>query len=342
MTKTMKAGIMSPVGKIHIEEVPVPQYGDDHVLIQIKNIGICGSDVHYWEQGKIGEFIVQGDFILGHECSGVVAEVGKNVTHLKPGDRVTVEPGATCGGCEFCMSGRYNLCPDVRFLATPPYDGSLCEYIVHPANLTFKLPDSISLEQGALVEPFAIGMYATKGVVELGSKVAILGAGCIGLVTLVAAIARGASEVYITDIYDNRLEMAQKLGGMPINVSRTNAAEIIKDVDTVIECAGSPKTVNQAIKMVKKGGSIVLVGLYPQDEIPVNLNAVISKELNVSSIFRYVNMFPSTIEAIDVLAKRGINLAEIITQRYKFEESQKGFGEVSKNKQNVVKAVIEF
>jgi len=342
MPKMMKAGIMSPVGKIHMEEIPVPQYGDDDVLIQIKTVGVCGSDVHYWEHGKIGEFVVDGDFILGHECSGVVTEVGKNVKNFKPGDRVTVEPGDTCGTCSFCLSGRYNLCPDVEFLATPPFQGSLCEYIAHPAKLTFKLPDSISLEQGALVEPFAIGMYATKGVVELGSRVVILGAGCIGLVTLAAAIARGASEVYITDIYDNRLEMAKKLGGKPINVSRTDASEIIKDVDAVIECAGSPKTINQAIKMVKKGGNIVLVGLYPQDDIPVNLNGIISKELNVSSIFRYVNMFPATVEAIDVLAKRGIKLEDIITHKFKFEDSQKGFEEVSKNKQSVVKAVIEF
>ena len=342
MAKKMRAGIMSPVGKIHFEDIPAPECGPDDVLIEIKKIGICGSDVHYWEHGKIGEFVVDGDFILGHECSGIVAEIGKNVKHLKSGDNVTVEPGDTCGKCSFCLDGRYNLCPDVKFLATPPYDGCLSTYIAHPAKLTFKLPDSVSLEQGALVEPFAIGMYATKNVVELGSRVAILGAGTIGIVTLAAAIARGASEVYITDIYDNRLEMAKKLGGKPINVSKQDPTEIIKDVDTVIECAGSPRTLNQAINMVKKGGRIVLVGLYPQDDIPVNLNNIISKELKISSIFRYVNMFPATIEAIDVLAKRGINLADIITQRYKFEDSQKAFEEVSRNKQNVVKAIIEI
>lgn len=183
-----RAAFMTGLKQMEIREIPVPEPKEKEVLVKLEYVGICGSDVHYYEHGKIGDFIVNGDFILGHECAGTVVAIGKGVKQLQVGDRVALEPGVTCGQCEFCKSGRYNLCPDVEFLATPPYHGCFENYIAFPENMAFKLPNSITTREGALVEPLSVGMHAAKqGGVTLGSSVVILGAGCIGLTTLLAS-----------------------------------------------------------------------------------------------------------------------------------------------------------
>lgn len=338
----MKTAIMKELGKIEIVETPMPQIGDQEVLIKIKYVGVCGSDVHYFEHGKIGDFVVDFPFVLGHECSGVVEAIGKNVKNVAVGDKVTVEPGDTCGTCKFCTSGHYNLCPDVKFLATPPFDGCLAEYIAAPAKLVFKIPDSLTLEHGALVEPFAIGMYATRNTVSLGDKVLVTGAGCIGLVTMLAAIARGASKVYIADVLENRLEMAKKFGGIPVNSADPEAVKAMEEVDTFVECTGVADAVNMAISKLRNGGSGVLVGLSSKDTVPVNLNTVINKELTLSSIFRYANIYPQTIEAMENLKNRNLDVRDMITTKFKFDDVQKGFVEVKDNKRTIVKALIEL
>ncbi len=182
-----RAVYMTGTNRMEIREIPMPAPKEDQVLVKLEYVGICGSDAHYYQHGRIGNFIVEGDFILGHECAGTVEAVGSGVKQLRPGDRVALEPGCTCGQCEFCKSGKYNLCPDVEFLATPPYNGCLMDYIVYPANMAFKLPDNVSSKEGELVEPLAVGLHAAaQGQVRLGDRVVILGAGCIGLVTLLA------------------------------------------------------------------------------------------------------------------------------------------------------------
>ncbi|MDF2844623.1 MAG: theronine dehydrogenase-like Zn-dependent dehydrogenase [Herbinix sp.] len=203
---TNKAVYMTGLNKMEMRDVEMPKIKEDQVLIKLEYVGICGSDVHYLEHGSIGDFIVNGDFILGHECAGEIVEIGSKVSDLTVGDKVALEPGATCGQCEFCKSGKYNLCPDVEFLATPPYHGCLENYIAFPAS-------NITTKEGALVEPLAVGMHAAaQGNVKLGDSVVILGSGCIGLVTLLACKAYGATDITVVDVMPKRLEYAMKLG----------------------------------------------------------------------------------------------------------------------------------
>lgn len=344
---TNKAFYMTGLRKMEMREISVPVPKEDQVLIKLEYAGICGSDVHYLEHGRIGDFVVEGDFILGHECSGVVAETGKNVKRLKVGDKVALEPGVPCGQCEFCRSGKYNLCPDVEFLATPPYHGCLMNYIAFPENMAFKLPDNVSTKEGALVEPLAVGLHAAaQGNVRLGDKVVVLGAGTIGLVTLLACKAYGATEVIIVDVIEKRLEVAKNLGATRvINAKNENAVETIMaltngaGVDKVIETAGSEHTIKQCPYLVKRGGTIVLVGLAPKDIIDFNFMQIMVKEADIKTVFRYRNLYPSAIGAI---ADGKIDVKGIVTHEFDFEDSDKAFDYVIENKNDVVKAVIKI
>ena len=202
MDGMMKTAVMTDLRKVEIQERPIPQPKDDEALVKVEYVGICGSDLHYYEAGRIGNFIVETPFVLGHEAGGTVVEVGKNVKNLKVGDRVALEPGKTCGHCEFCKQGKYNLCPDVVFFATPPVDGVFQEYVAHEAGLCFKLPENVSTMEGALIEPLAVGMHAaSQGDAHLGQTAVVTGAGCIGLVSLLALKARGVSKVIVVDVW---------------------------------------------------------------------------------------------------------------------------------------------
>ncbi len=342
-----RAAYMTGIKQIEIRDIEIPKLRDKDVLVKLEYVGICGSDVHYLEHGKIGDFIVDGDFILGHECSGTVVEIGSGVQNLKVGDKVALEPGITCGECEFCKTGRYNLCPDVEFLATPPYHGSIMNYIAFPENMCFKLPENISTKEGALVEPLAVGLHAAmQGNVKLGDSVVILGAGTIGLVTLLACKAYGATEITVVDVIPKRLEYAKKLGATAtINAAEANVfAEIDKmtdkkGVDIVIETAGSARTISQTPYLIKNGGTIVLVGLAPQDIIEFNFAKIMAKEAQIKSVFRYRNIYPTAIKAI---AKGIIDITGIVTHEFEFGETAKAFDYVINNKQDVVKAVIKI
>ncbi len=341
-----RAAYMTGLNKMEIRDIEMPKLRDKDVLVKLEYVGICGSDVHYLEHGKIGDFIVDGDFILGHECAGTVVELGSGVQNLKVGDKVALEPGVTCGQCEFCKTGRYNLCPDVEFLATPPYHGSMMKYIAFPENMCFKLPDNITTKEGALVEPLAVGMHAAlQGGVKLGDSVVILGAGTIGLVTLLACKAYGATDITVVDVIPKRLEYAKKLGATTvINASEADALVEVdkmtnkKGVDIVIETAGSARTISQTPYMIKNGGTIVLVGLAPQDIIEFNFAKIMAKEAQIKSVFRYRNIYPTAIKAI---AQGIINITGIVTHEFDFEDSAKAFDYVINNKQDVVKAVIK-
>ena len=226
-----KTFYMTDIEKLEVGEAPMPKIGADDVLIKVRSVGICGSDLHYYREGAIGDFKVEFPFILGHEAAGIVEEVGENVTSLKKGDRVCMEPGVPCMKCEECLSGHYNLCRDVRFWATPPYDGVLSEYVAHPAAFTFKIPDNMSFTEGALVEPLAIGLHACNmGGVKLGQTVAILGAGCIGLVTLLAAKAYGATQIIVGDVLEKRLNKARELGAVAINTAEEDFAAKVMEL----------------------------------------------------------------------------------------------------------------
>lgn len=225
----MRAAVMQEVRKITMEERPVPQAGPGEVLIRVDHCGICGSDIHYYGQGRVGDFVVEKPIILGHECAGVVVETGENVTRVKKGDVVAVEPGCTCGKCEFCKSGKYNLCPDVRFLATPPYDGAFVEYLAYPADMVFPLPASMDTVEGAMLEPFCVGLHAAmQSECRPGQSAAILGAGCIGLCTMLALFVMGVREVYVADRIEKRLQMARELGAASaVDAGGTDAVQEI-------------------------------------------------------------------------------------------------------------------
>ena len=285
--------------------------------------------------------------MLGHEPGGTVVEVGKNVTHLKVGDRVALEPGKTCGHCEFCKEGKYNLCPDVEFFATPPVDGVFQEYVAHEAGLCFKLPDNVSTLEGALIEPLAVGFHAAiQGDAHLGQKAVVMGAGCIGLVSMMALKARGVTEVYVVDIMEKRLEKALELGATGvINGAKEDVAARIKELtagkgaDLVIETAGSEITTRQAIQITKKGATIVLVGYSKTGEVTLPMSIALDKELTFKTVFRYRHIYPM---AIDAVASGKVNLKGIVTDIFDLDDVQKAMDYSIHNKAEIVKGVIKI
>lgn len=347
MEGKMKVAVMLGIGKMGFEERDIPKAKDDEVLVKLEYVGICGSDLHYYETGAIGNYVVEPPFVLGHEPGGTVVEVGKNVKHLKVGDRVALEPGKTCGHCEFCKTGRYNLCPDVVFFATPPVDGVFQEYVAHEADLCFKLPDNVSTLEGALIEPLAVGFHAAiQGDAHLGQKAVVMGSGCIGLVSMMALRARGVSEVYVVDLMEKRLEKALELGATGvINGAKEDVVERVKELtggagaDLVIETAGTEITTRQAIHMAKKGSNIVLVGYSKSGEMTLPMSLVLDKELTFKTVFRYRHIYPM---AIDAVASGKVNLKGIVTDVFELDEAQKAMDYSVNNKADVVKAVIRI
>ncbi|MBR1560417.1 MAG: NAD(P)-dependent alcohol dehydrogenase [Clostridia bacterium] len=341
-----KTFYMTDIEKIEVGEAPMPVAGPDDVIIKVQSVGVCGSDLHYYRSGSIGDFKVEFPFILGHEAAGIVAEVGENVRTLAPGDRVCMEPGVPCMKCEECLSGHYNLCKDVRFWATPPYDGVLSEYIVHPAAFTFKLPDNMSFTEGALVEPLAIGLHAcNQGGVKLGQTVVIMGAGCIGLVSLLAARAYGATQVVVGDVIDKRLEKAAELGAIPVNTKSEDIVAKVMELtdgrgaDVCIDCAGFSSTVDNCLSAARPAGTVIIVGLGEDRVNGFNTSVMSTKELTVKSIFRYRNLYPTAINAI---ADGRINVGAIVSHRFTFDDTINAFATCHRDIRNVVKGVIEY
>lgn len=340
-----QAAFMTDLHNIEIRDTDIPEPGQGQVLVKIEYVGICGSDVHFYEAGKIGDFIVEPPFILGHETAGVVEKVGPGVKTLKVGDKVALEPSVPCMACSMCREGKYNLCPDVAMMAAPPYHGALTKYLTHPEAFSYKLPQNVSTMEGALIEPLAVGLHATAQVgVSLGDSVTVLGAGCIGLVSLLSAKASGAGRVYVSDIENKRLSFATKLGATEIiNAKDTDTVEKIMSLTEgegtkrVMECAGSEITIAQTPHLVARGGKIVLVGMSLKEEINYNLMKLILKEASLTTVFRYRNKYPVAIEAI---ASGAIKIKDIVTHTFEFEETKKAFDFVIANPSDVVKAVI--
>lgn len=342
----MKTAVMKAIGKIELEEREIPQLKEGEVLIKIGYVGICGSDVHYFETGAIGDFVVKPPFVLGHEAAGTVVALGEGVDSLKIGDRVAMEPGKTCGHCEFCRTGRYNLCPDVQFFATPPYDGVFQEYVAYDASMCFRLPDNVSLMEGALIEPLAVGFHAAnQGGAHIGQKAVVFGSGCIGLMCLLALKAEGVTEVYVVDVIDKRLEKAMELGAAGvINSSKEDAEERIMElaggygVDLAIDTAGADVTINQGIRMVKSGGTIVCVGYSRSGKVTLDMSVALNKEITFRTVFRYRHIYPMAIAAV---SSGLINLRNVVTDTFTLDEIQEAMVKSVNDKVNIVKAVIE-
>lgn len=264
----MKALVLEKAGQISIQDWEAPEIvGENDVEIKIHSVGICGSDVHYYQYGRIGPFVVEKPMILGHEASGVITAVGKNVTHLKIGDRVCMEPGIPNLQSPQSRAGIYNLDPEVRFWATPPIDGCLREKVIHPAAFTFKLPDNVSFAEGAMVEPLSIGMQAaTKAEIKPGDIALVVGAGTIGIVTALAALAGGCSDVIICDVFDEKLEIAKQYPGLhPVNskvlAEKVNVLTDGNGVNILFECSGAKPVIATISEHIAPGGIAVLVGM---------------------------------------------------------------------------------
>ena len=343
-----KGAFMRGIDKMVIKEIPVPEIGKKEVLVSLEYVGICGSDVHYFHNGCCGSYKVDlsEDYMLGHECAGTIVKVGEEVERLKVGDRVALEPGITCGECEQCKSGHYNLCPDVVFLATPPVQGCNEEYIAFPENMCFKLPDNVSTKEGALIEPLSVGFYASEqGGVKTGDTVVILGSGCIGLVTLLACKAHGAGKIIVADLVEARLQKAIELGATEvINSGKEDALKKIEELtngrgtDVVFETAGSPVTIAQTPFIVRRGGTITLVGISAKEEITYNFAQIMDKEATIKSVFRYRNIYPKAIAAV---SSGAINVKGIVTHEFDLEHIQDAYDEAVNNKTDLVKAVIK-
>ncbi|XP_055332429.1 sorbitol dehydrogenase-like [Paramacrobiotus metropolitanus] len=328
---TNLSAVLQSVKNLRLEEMPIPQPGPHQVQIAIQKVGICGSDVHFWQRGYIGDYVVKAPLVLGHETSGIISAVGEGVTHLKKGDRVAIEPGVPCRRCDYNKEGRYNLCSHVTFCATPPWHGTLARYYVHDADFCYKLPDHVSLEEGALCEPLSVAVHACRraGIV-IGYNVLVCGAGPIGLVNMLSARAMGASKVVITDVSEERLKFAKELGAdHTINVTGKDpkavaalVAECLgRQPDCAIECSGAETSQALAIYSTKSGGCVVLVGMGTlENKLPI-MDAL-CREVDIRGSFRYLNCYPT---ALEMVASGRVNVKPLITHRYALEQALEAF-----------------
>lgn len=342
---TNKAALLLENRKIKIGDSDMPEMRAGYVKVKVEYCGVCGSDVHFYSSGE-PEFPDVYPFILGHEFAGTVVEVDDAVKTLKVGDRVCVEPGTFCGTCEWCKKGKYNLCENMEFLSAPRTLGAMREYITHPAELCFKLPDNVSTMEGALVEPLAVGMNSiVRSGIHVGESAVVLGTGCIGLVTIMSLKAAGITNITAVDIFDIRLEKAKELGAARVinTTDKDVVAEILKydngvGSDFVFETAGSRHTAEAAVYICKKGGTIMQVGNVV-GETSLNLQRMCDKELTFLTTFRYRNIYPTCLEAI---SSGRINVKDIVTEVYPFENTMQAFEDCINNKQAMVKAVLKI
>lgn len=316
------------------------------VRVAIRTVGICGSDLHYYVHGRIGPFVVREPMVLGHEASGVVVEVGSAVTGLAPGDRVCMEPGIPRTDSRASLLGMYNLDAAVRFWATPPVHGVLRPIVVHPAAFTFRLPDAVSFAEGAMVEPLAVGLHAVnKARLRAGSVAVVLGAGPIGILTALAAVAGGCSRVIISDIHDQKLKVAAALGPIvPVNSASGDLRGVVASetggwgADAVFEASGAREAAEAAVDLAAPGGVLAFVGM-PSGPIAFDVVAAQTRELRTESIFRYANVFP---QALALMASRRIDVRPLITDRYPFERSVEAFDFARSMPRSSVKVQIEL
>ena len=350
---TMKAAVMHGIRDVRIETRNIPQVRPGHVLVRIRTVGVCGSDVHYFTHGKIGRFVVHAPMILGHESMGVIAQVGDGVKGLQSGDRVTLEPGYPCRTCEYCKKGQYNLCPEMTFMATPPVNGAFVEYVEWPADFVFKVPDGVSDDAAALIEPLAVGVWAVKrGGVKPGDAIVVYGAGPIGCTTLQAAKAAGATTLIAVDLEDYRLDLIRELGAThTINarledpqarireLTRGNLPESYSGADVVFETAGNLRTCQQSMLVARPGGVVVLVGLPPNPSVELDLVAAASREVDIRGIFRYANCYPA---ALQLVQEGRVNLDRMVTHRYGLDQAQTALSFADEFKNVSMKVMVDL
>jgi L-iditol 2-dehydrogenase len=313
------AAVLHGPGDVRIEDWPTPSLGERDVLVDIRSVGVCGSDVHYYEHGRIGQFIVDRPLVLGHEASGVVVDRGAKAKRHALGQRVALEPGVPCGRCEECRSGRYNLCPDMKFFATPPIDGAFASRVAIHEDYAFALPPELSDDAGALLEPLSVGIWACrKGSVAVGSRVLITGAGPIGNLAMQVAVAAGATAVTVVDVNDDRLARAEQLGATSVAKSVDDALDQSDGrFDVLLECTGNEAVTDAAIRALRPAGTAVLVGMGPELDARLPVATMQMREINVVGTFRYANTYPA---AIALAAAGRVELDGLVDARFPLQK----------------------
>lgn len=343
----MKAAVLCSAQNLaltNIEEIKEPK--EDEVQIALQSVGVCGSDVHFYKHGRIGNVVVKAPMVLGHEAAGEIIKVGTNITHLKVGDRVCMEPGIPDFHSKETLAGCYNLDPSVRFWATPPIDGCLVEKVNHPAALCFKLPENVSFDEGAFIEPLAIGLHAaTEANVRPGDTALVLGAGTIGIVTAIAALNAGCAKVILSDLYDEKLAVASTFDGIvTLNPSKSDMSEFVtqqtygQGVDIIFDCCGVEAALDASLPLASAQATIMLVGC-PMDKLAIDIVYAQTKELTFKTIYRYRNMYP---KAISLLAAKKFDVNTLIGSKFKFEHSVEAFEYAASSDNKDVKVMINF
>ncbi len=344
----MKSMMLTGIRKMEMHEIPAPVIRNDKdVLIQMKTLGVCGSDVHYYTKGKIGDQVVRYPFPVGHEGAGQVVETGSGVSMVKPGDRIAIEPAMPCFECDQCLSGRHHTCRKLKFLGCPGQaDGCLSEFIVMPETSCIPISDKLSFDQAAISEPLAIGVYAIKKSIEIkNTSVGILGFGPIGMSVLLPAIAQGAARVFVTDKINERLELARKAGAhWAGNPDREDVvSEVIKQepnmLDVVFECCGQQEAIENAMDLLKPGGKLMIIGIPEFDTWSFPVDKMRRKEITITNVRRQVNCVEPSLEMME---KGIIDVGLMPTHRFNFRDTKAAFDLVSEYKDGVMKAMIDF
>lgn len=318
MTDLMNVSYLKKQGEVELGSALVPTLEADQVLVQVAAVGVCGSDVHYYQHGRIGPYVVEHPLVLGHELSGTITAVGADVAADRIGERVAVEPQRPCRVCTQCKAGRYNLCPDIEFFATPPIDGAFCEYVAIQSDFAHAIPDSVSDEAAALIEPLSVGIWACKRAdVGPGSTVLIAGAGPIGVIMAQTARAFGATTIYITDIADDRRAFALQHGATHALDPRTESVEGL-DVDAFIDASGVAAAVQTGIRAVRPGGRAILVGMG-NDSVELPVSFIQNREIWLSGVFRYANTWPLGIKLVETGA---VDLDVLVTGRFPLADAE--------------------
>ncbi|MDI9497571.1 MAG: NAD(P)-dependent alcohol dehydrogenase [Bacillota bacterium] len=343
----MQRALMTGIRRLRYDRAPIPEPSPGEVLVRVHHVGVCGSDLHYYADGRIGDFVVDGDFVLGHEAAGEVVALGEGVTGLAAGQLVAMEPGIPCGRCSHCLSGRYNLCPDVIFWATPPVGGVFQEYVTHPVWLCFPLPEGMSTIEGAMIEPLAVGWHAGNlSEAKIGQTAVILGAGCIGLMNLLALRARGLRKIHVIDRLPLRLGRAAALGAASvINNAQTDPVAAVMEAtngrgaDLVFENAGHPATTALTAELVARGGTIVLTGMAADPRVTYNFGPLMSREATIRTVFRYHGCYPAAIEAV---ASGLAPVLDVVSDIRGFSELESALADNLDRKAEIVKMVIDM
>ena len=344
----MKAMMLTGIREMEMKEVPTPSImNDNDVLIRMKTMGVCGSDIHYYVSGKIGSQAVSYPFTVGHEGAGEVEAVGKGVSVVKPGDRIAIDPAMPCWECDQCLAGRPHTCRKLKFLGCPGQaEGCLSEFIVMPETSCFNISDSMSYDQAAISEPLSIGVYAVKQSIPMkGAKVGILGFGPIGMSVILSALSMGAAEVYVTDKIDERLKIAMESGARLTanpdseDVVQKIAAEVPELLDVVFECCGQQDAIDNAVDLLKPGGKLMVIGIPEFDRWSFPVDKSRHKELCIQNVRRQNEAVQP---ALDMMDSGEIKVESMATHRFRFEDAKEAFDLVAGYRDGVMKAMIDF